>query len=133
MIKQEFTLDDKWLVRVMYSLGQGDTMEAMKALHELKCPRKNAIQAYSVISSGINKGFTYTNHLLHTTLIYIGVSSDQGAFINTIVHEAKHAQSNICSYFKIREDGEEAAELIAYIVQKMWEDFNILLKVNYNE
>ena len=63
MIKQEFTLDDKWLVRVMYSLGQDDTMEAMKALHELKCPRKNAIQAYSVISSGINKGFTYTNHL----------------------------------------------------------------------
>ena len=133
MIKQEFTLDNKWLVRVMYSMHNDDTAEAMKALHELKCPRTKAIKAYSIISSGMNKGFTYTNHLLNTTLIYIGVSSNKGEFINTIVHEAKHAQSNICQHFKVREDGEEAAELIAYIVQKMWEDFELLLENNYIE
>lgn len=68
-----------------------------------------------------------------TTLIYIGVSSDKGQFINTIVHEAKHAQSDICKYFKVKEDSEDAAELIAYIVQKMWEDFEILLQVNYQD
>lgn len=133
MIKQEFTLDNKWLVRVMYSMHNDDTTEAMKALHELKCPRTKAIKAYSIISLGMNKGFTYTNHLLNTTLIYIGVSSNKGEFINTIVHEAKHAQSNICQHFKVREDGEEAAELIAYIVQKMWEDFELLLENNYIE
>lgn len=133
MIKQEFTLDNKWLVRVMYSMHNDDTTEVMKALHELKCPRTKAIKAYSIISSGMNKGFTYTNHLLNTTLIYIGVSSNKGEFINTIVHEAKHAQSNICQHFKVREDGEEAAELIAYIVQKMWEDFELLLENNYIE
>ena len=133
MIKQEFTLDDKWLVRVMYSFHNDDTMEAMSALHELKCPRNEAIRAYSIISSGMNKGFTFTNNAMLTTLIYIGVSSDKGEFINTIVHEAKHAQSNICAYFHIKEDGEEAAELIAYIVQKMWDDFEVLLKVNYSE
>ena len=131
MIKQEFTLDDKWLVRVMYSMHEDDTMEAMEALHELKCPRNEAIKAYSIISSGMNRGFTFTNDLLQTTLIYIGVSSDKGEFINTIVHEAKHAQSNICRYYNIKEYSEEAAELIAYIVQKMWDDFEILLKVNY--
>jgi len=133
MIKQEFTLDDKWLVRVMYSMHHDDTIEAMEALHELKCPRNEAIRAYSIISSGMNKGFTYTNHLLCTTLIYIGVSSEKGEFINTVVHEAKHAQSNICEHYKIKENGEEAAELIAYIVQKMWEDFEILLKLDYSE
>lgn len=133
MIKQEFTLDDKWLVRVLYSRQHDDSIEAMEALRELNCPRKEALKAYSIISSGMDKGFTYTNHLLQTTLMYIGVSSDRGEFINTIVHEAKHAQSNICAHFGIREDGEAAAELIAYIVQKMWEDFEILLKVNYDE
>ena len=133
MIKQEFTLDNKWLVRVMYSFHNDDAMEAMEALHELKCPRNEAIRAYSIISSGMNKGFTFTNDSMLTTLIYIGVSSDKGEFINTIVHEAKHAQSNICEHFYIREDGEEAAELIAYIVQKMWDDFEVLLKVNYDE
>lgn len=133
MIKQEFTLDDKWLVRVMYSMHHDDTIEAMEALHELKCPRNEAIRAYSIISSGMNKGFTYTNHLLCTTLIYIGVSSEKGEFINTVVHEAKHAQSNICEHYKIKENSEEAAELIAYIVQKMWEDFEILLKLDYSE
>lgn len=133
MIKQEFTLDNKWLVRVMYSVDSEDTMEAMEALHELKCPRSKALRAYSVISSGLNKGLTFTNDLLCTTLIYIGVSSDKGQFINTIVHEAKHAQSDICKYFKVKEDSEDAAELIAYIVQKMWEDFEILLQVNYQD
>jgi hypothetical protein len=131
MIKQEFTLDDKWLVRVIYFTDSDDTIEAMEALHELDCPRKAAIKAYSIISLGMNKGFTYTNYLLHTTLIYIGVSSNKGQFINTIVHEAKHAQSNICKHYSIREDGEEAAELIAYIVQKMWEDFEVLIQVHY--
>ena len=71
MIKQEFTLGDKWLVRVMYSMGDGDTMEAMEALQELKCPRSTAIRAYSVISSGKDRGLTFTNHALLTTLIYI--------------------------------------------------------------
>ena len=121
MIKQEFTLDDKWLVRVLYSRQHDDSMEAMEALEELNCPRKEALKAYSIISSGMDKGFTYTNHLLQTTLMYIGVSSDRGEL------------SNICAHFGIREDGEAAAELIAYIVQKMWEDFEILLKVNYDE
>lgn len=133
MIKQEFTLGDKWLVRVMYSMGDEDTMEAMEALHELKCPRSTAIRAYSVISSGKDRGFTFTNHALLTTLIYIGVSSNDGQFINTIVHEAKHAQSDICKYYGIRENSEDAAELIAYIVQKMWEDFEILLQIKYNK
>lgn len=129
MIKQEFTLDNKWLVRVIYSIHEGDISDAMSALHELKCPSKIALKAYGIISSGMNKGFTFTNDSLLTTLIYIGVSSDDGELINTIVHEAKHAQSNICKHFGIREDGEEAAELIGYIVQKMWEDFHILLNL----
>lgn len=132
MIKQEFTLAGKWLVKVMYSMHNDDAMEAMAELHELKCPRSEALRAYSIISSGMNKGFTFTNDSMLTTLIYIGVSSDKGEFINTIVHEAKHAQSNICRYFKVKEDGEDAAELIAYIVQKMWDDFELLLKVNYD-
>ena len=78
-------------------------------------------------------GFTYSNFTKKTSIVGIAATSRQEQFLNTLVHEAKHAQSNICQHFNIREDGEEAAELIAYIVQKMWEDFEILLKVNYTE
>ena len=91
------------------------------------------IIVYDIYLGEKNSGFTHTNFNKRLSIVGIGKADSKKQFLNTIVHEAKHAQSNICQHFKIREDGEEAAELIAYIVQKMWEDFEILLKVNYTE
>lgn len=47
--------------------------------------------------------------------------------INTIAHEAKHVQSNICKYYNIPEDGEQAAYLIGYLAMEMYKSFRSLL------
>ena len=91
------------------------------------------IVAYDVYLGKKNSGFTFTDFAKRKSIVGISEASSQEQFLNTIVHEAKHAQSDICRYFKVKEDSEDAAELIAYIVQKMWEDFEILLQVNYQD
>lgn len=64
-------------------------------------------------------GFTYTDPSKRTSIVGIAKTSSQGELLNTIVHEAKHVQSHICSYYNIPEDGEQAAYLIGFIVQRM--------------
>jgi hypothetical protein len=74
-------------------------------------------------------GFTYTDFKKKRSIVGIAATSSQEEFINTLVHEAKHVQSHICEYYEVPEDGEKAAYLIGYIVQKMHRVFkNMLVK-----
>lgn len=72
-------------------------------------------------------GFTYTNFNKKTSIVGISSTSSQEQFINTIIHEAKHVQSHICEYYEVPEDGEQAAYLIGYIVQKMHRVFRNMI------
>ena len=56
------------------------------------------------------------------------LASDISQFVNTAIHEAKHVQSHVCSYYNIDEDSEEAAYLIGYIVQRMYKMFAKIVK-----
>lgn len=99
MIRQDIDINGYWKIIVLYNvyLGKKDT------------------------------GFTYTNSNKKTSIIGIADTTNQEQFLNTIVHEAKHAQSHICSYYKVPEDSEEAAYLIGYIVQKMHRVFKEMI------
>jgi hypothetical protein len=57
------------------------------------------------------------------SIICIGSTTDASQFVNTAIHEAKHVQSHICSYYQIEEDSEDAAYLIGYLVQRMYKMF----------
>lgn len=62
------------------------------------------------------------------SIICIGRSTNVSQMVNTIIHEAKHVQSHICSYYKIPEDGETAAYLIGYLVQRMYKMFSKIVR-----
>ena len=74
---------------------------------------------YDVYLGEKNTGFTYTNFNKRKSIVGISEVSSQEQFFNTLVHEAKHVQSHICNYYQVKEDSEEAAYLIGYIVQQM--------------
>ena len=85
------------------------------------------VVVYDVYLGQDNSGFTYTNYEKKLSIIGIGRASSKSQFLNTIVHEAKHIQSNICTYYDVPEDGEQAAYLIGYIVMKMYDIFRNLI------
>lgn len=99
MIRQDIDVEGYWKIVVVYDAPMG---------------RKNV-------------GFTYTDPKKKTSIVGIASTSSQEEFLNTIVHEAKHVQSHICEYYDVPEDGEQAAYLIGYIVQKMHRVFTRML------
>ena len=78
---------------------------------------------YNVYLGDENTGFTHTDMKKRLSIVGISNASSKEEFLNTIVHEAKHIQSNICKYYDVPENGEQAAYLIGYIVMKMYDVF----------
>ena len=85
------------------------------------------IIVYDVYLGEENSGFTHTNFNKRLSIVGIGKADSKKQFLNTIVHEAKHVQSHICEYYNVPEDGEQAAYLIGYIVQKMHRVFKNMI------
>ena len=70
-----------------------------------------------------NTGFTFSNSDYKMSIVCIGKATSIEQFVNTVIHEAKHVQSHVCSYYYIEEDGETAAYLIGYLVARMYRYF----------
>ena len=99
MIRQDIDIEGYWRIIVVYNAELGQE----------------------------NGGFTHTDYGKKLSIVGIGKASSKSQFLNTIVHEAKHIQSNICTYYDVPEDGEQAAYLIGYIVMKMYDKFKDLI------
>lgn len=85
------------------------------------------IVVYNAPLGSKDVGFTQTDNEKKTSIVGIAKTSNQEQLLNTIVHEAKHVQSHICAYYKIPENGEQAAYLIGYIVQRMHRVFRDMI------
>ena len=99
MIRQDIDVDGYWTIKIVYKAKLGEQ----------------------------NSGFTYSDSKKKTSIVGISSTSSRGELLNTIVHEAKHVQSDICSYYNIDENSEEAAYLIGYIVQNMYKVFRYMI------
>ena len=99
MIKQDIDIDGYWKVIMVYDVELGQD----------------------------NSGFTHTDFNKKRSIVGIGKTTSKEQFMNTIVHEAKHVQSNICEYYDVPEDGEQAAYLIGYLVMRMYRCFKDML------
>lgn len=95
MIRQSFSIAGYWDVMVLYGIDMNE----------------------------YDAGFTKTYFDRKFSIIGISPYTNQEQFFNTLVHEAKHLQSHICRYYDVPEDGEQAAYLIGYIIQKMHKVF----------
>ena len=81
------------------------------------------IVLYNVFLGQDNAGFTHTNFNRKLSIVAIGLATSKEQFINTIAHEAKHLQSHICKYYNVDEDGEQAAYLMGYLIERMYNKF----------
>ena len=112
--------DRKWNILVYYNVNPDDFAEIEQSLIELECPPKDIRRAFNTLSESKNTGFTFSNSDYKMSIICISETTSASQFVSTAVHEAKHAQSHICEYYGVAEDGEKAAYLIGYIVRKMY-------------
>ena len=128
MIAQYIQLGERgWNVLVYYGVHSEDFVEVEDALRQLGCSHKDIKKSLKVLTRE-NTGFTFSNSDYKMSIVCIGPSSDVSQFVNTAIHEAKHVQSHICSYYDIPENSEKAAYLIGYLVQRMYRMFSKIIR-----
>ena len=129
MAAQYIQLGDRgWNILVYYNVCPSDFIEIEDSLLQLDCPKNDINKAFRVLTHK-NTGFTFTNTDYRMSVVCIGKATSSDQFMSTAVHEAKHVQSHICSYYDINEDSEEAAYLIGYIVKRMYK--MVMKLINY--
>ena len=120
MIAQYVQLGDRdWNVLIYYNVQPEDFVEVADSLIQLDCPKEDLKKALKTLRRK-NTGFTFTNEDYKMSIVCIGEASNVGQFVNTVIHEAKHVQSHICSYYNIEETSEKAAYLIGHLVHRMY-------------
>lgn len=128
MIAQYIQLGDHdWNVLVYYNVDKYDFVEIKDSLEQIDCPKDFMRKAFKVLKRK-NTGFTFSNSDYKMSIVCIGESTTIGQFVNTAIHEAKHVQSHICSYYNVDEDSEAAAYLIGHLVHKMYKMLEKIVK-----
>lgn len=109
----------KWGILVYYNVQPKDFYEIEETLIQTDCPEEDMNRALTVLRKP-NTGFTFSNTEYKMSVVAVSKTTTASQFVNTVVHEAKHVQSHICSYYNIEEDSEDAAYLIGHIVRQMY-------------
>lgn len=121
MIKQYIELGDNgWRIYIYYGVSRSDADDIIDMLIKLGCPKQDIEKSLRILMLSLNTGMTFSNIEKKTSFVCIRKTNTPEQFVNTIVHEAKHIQSHVCYYYGIEEDGETAAYMIGYIVQRMY-------------
>ena len=116
-----------WNVLIYYNVDEYDFVEIEDSLRQIDCKTKDINKAFSILTRR-NTGFTFSNTEYRMSIVCISKTTNVEQFVNTAIHEAKHVQSHICSYYHIDEGSEKAAYLIGYLVQRMYRYFAKLVK-----
>lgn len=128
MAAQYIQLGDRgWNILVYYNADSSDFIEIEDSLIQLDCPEEDVDRVYQLLKH-YNTGFTFSNTDYKMSIVCISKATNSSQFVSTCVHEAKHVQSHICSYYNISENSEEAAYLIGYMVKRMYTMIMKLLK-----
>lgn len=125
MLRQHIQIgDNDWDVYVYYYPREPDFSELANVLFDLGCPQYDIRKSLDIVLNQYNTGMTFSNTVEKISMVCIGQAMSKEQFVNTVVHEAKHVQSHICGYYKVDEDGEQAAYLIGHLVQRMYRFVN---------
>lgn len=132
MTAQYIQLKDRaWNILVYYNVDKYDFVEVADSLKQIDCPKEDIKKSLKLLRRK-NTGFTFSNTEYKMSIICIGEATNVGQFVNTAIHEAKHVQSHICSYYGIKEDSEDAAYLIGHIVHRMYKTLEKILRAYVN-
>lgn len=120
MIKYVIDVAGYWSVVLFVDVDYDKYDIIESALTDILAPISVIDEIYDKISYKYNAGVTFTNPDFRTSIVCINKTTSREELINTISHEAYHVKSDICDYYNVQPDSEQAAYLIGYLVGKMY-------------
>ena len=120
MIKSTIDVAGYWSIVLFVDVDYDNYDIIEYALTDILAPISIIDEIYNKISYEFNSGVTFTNSDFRTSVICINKATSREELINSISHEADHVQDDICRYYNVPLDSEQAAYLIGYLVGKMY-------------
>ena len=120
MIKSTIDVAGYWSVVLFVDVDYDKYDIIESALTDILAPISVIDEIYNRISYKYDSGVTFSNPDYRTSVVCINKARSREQFINTISHEAYHVKSDICDYYNVPLDSEQAAYLIGYLVGKMY-------------
>lgn len=120
MIKSVINVAGYWSIVLFVNVDYDKFDVIESALTDILAPISVIDEIYDKISYKLNSGVTFTNSKYRTSVVCINETTTREELINTISHEADHIQDDICKYYDVPLDSEQAAYLIGYLIGKMY-------------
>lgn len=114
--------DDKWGVIMVYDFDMLDWDDMAAIMRAFGLPMRKVRYAIRVLSTP-NSGLTISSPELRMSVVFIGEPTTKSQFWNSVSHEMKHVTDAIIDYYQEPLDGESAAYLSGYLLQKVVENF----------
>ena len=123
MIKRIINIKDYWTIIIFLNINYNKYNIIEDELLKLNASYDVIDEIYDTISFDYNKAFAYTNLKLRTSLIGINKTTDIEEMLDSIVHEVDHVQADICEYYNVPLNSEDAAYLIGYIIKLLYRSY----------
>ena len=120
MIKSIIDIAGYWSIVLFVDVDYDRFNIIESALTNILAPISVIDEIYDTISYKLDSGVTFTNSDYKTSVVCINKASTKEELINTISHEADHVQTDICKYYNVPLDSEQAAYLIGYLIGKIY-------------
>ena len=127
MIKQVFNVESYWKVIVWYSLDYNLFYLVEEDLREAGISRPNLETLYWMMHSGRAKAVTFSNEILHVSIVIFNIHESKADYIDSIVHEAEHVKQDMLRYYQVEDEGEPPAYTIGYLISQMYQVFQHLI------
>ena len=120
MIKQVFHVEDYWKVIVYYNVDYDLFDDIYQELRRAAAAIKTISNIYNVMSNGRGKAVTYSNIKQHKSIVLFNLHKSKIDYVNSLVHEAEHIKQAMLEAYNVKDEGEDPAYTIGYLVSKMW-------------
>lgn len=113
--------NNKWGVLFLYNFDMRNWDEMAAIMVSFGMSDSGVKEAIRALSS-YNSGMAISNDKLRMSVVFIGKSTSESQFLNTLVHEIKHVTDAIIDYYGEEQTGESAAHLDGHLMQMFFEE-----------
>ncbi len=108
---------DNWGIVIVYDYDLPDYYDMSEIMKSFGLTENKSREALNVLAK-YNTGMTISRDDICMSVVFIGAATSEEQWWDTLAHEMKHVADAILSYYDVMYDGEDAAYLTGYLMQK---------------
>lgn len=119
MIRQTINVNNYWKIIVYYNVNYNLFNYIAEDFYSIGASTKTINRIYNTMIKRKAKAVTLSNEYDRVSVVVFNKHKNKYDYINSIVHEAEHVKQDMLSSYNVKDEGEEPAYTIGFIVMKM--------------